>query len=47
MMLYKLLAHGVLSVDQANVVSLTDVGPVGARIRELGISVSELLGLQN
>ncbi len=41
-MLYKLLAHGVPSVDQANVVSLTDVGTVGERIRELGVSVTAL-----
>lgn len=41
-MLYKLLAARVSHRDQADVVSLTDLGAVGARIRELGIDVTAL-----
>lgn len=41
-MLCKLLAQRVDERDRVDVVSLTDVGAVGARIRELGIEVTAL-----
>lgn len=42
MMLYKLLSHSDRRNVEAQVVSLTDIGPVGRKIRELGTPVRAL-----
>src|SRR5258705_10816520 len=42
MMLYKLLSVSDLGRDALNVISLTDVGPLGERIKTLGVPVKAL-----
>jgi glycosyltransferase involved in cell wall biosynthesis len=42
MMLYKLLSVSDLGRDALNVISLTDVGPLGERIKKLGVPVKAL-----
>lgn len=41
-MLYKLLAHWPSAADEVSVISLTDKGPVGEKIRNIGVPVTAL-----